>query len=278
MIIVATIDKDNDFGRKTSLECPIIGEDNVKNAIFEFGLNDPEDSDLNAAFMALKIAREKDHIPAIICGKGKFSNGNYEEIKHQLQIVISKTKTDRIILVTDGAEDDTVIPIISTIANIVDVYHVAVKQLPGMEKTWYIITGYVREWLSNKKVKVFVDSIFSTIFILYGLLLIFSLKYPKLPHYFSTLFYSTLLIIFGVFFLKELLEILEVKISFRKTVRYFEYFLVATAGMASIGIIFDLEKFSDSLNQSFFVHTLVASLAVLTIFIVIERYLFPKEA
>jgi len=53
-LLVIAIDRDNDLGRKTGIRSPVLGrEPNVKAAL-ELGLADPEESDTNTMFAAIK--------------------------------------------------------------------------------------------------------------------------------------------------------------------------------------------------------------------------------
>jgi putative membrane protein len=56
--LVICIDRDDDIGRKTKISGPVIGiEKNIK-AAEALALADPADTDLNAIFGAVKIAKE----------------------------------------------------------------------------------------------------------------------------------------------------------------------------------------------------------------------------
>ena len=57
-VIVLCIDYDNDLGRKAGLQTPLIGREENLEAAMKFALADPEDSDLNALFYAVKIFDE----------------------------------------------------------------------------------------------------------------------------------------------------------------------------------------------------------------------------
>ena len=51
--LVLNIDRDNDFGRKANVKSPIIGLDNNLEAANKLAQVDPEDSDVNAIFLAI---------------------------------------------------------------------------------------------------------------------------------------------------------------------------------------------------------------------------------
>ena len=52
--IVIALDRDDDMGRKTGIKSPIIGRENNIEAAVKLGLADPEDSDTNAIFEAVR--------------------------------------------------------------------------------------------------------------------------------------------------------------------------------------------------------------------------------
>jgi putative membrane protein len=53
--LIIAIDRDDDLGRKAGIESPVIGRDNVLHAAIKFATTDPEDSDVNTIFGAIKI-------------------------------------------------------------------------------------------------------------------------------------------------------------------------------------------------------------------------------
>ena len=53
-IIVLCIDRDDDIGSKGGIDTPVIGRDSCINAGVRLAIEDPEDSDSNAIFAAVK--------------------------------------------------------------------------------------------------------------------------------------------------------------------------------------------------------------------------------
>ena len=53
-IIVLCIDRDDDIGSKGGIETPVVGRDSCINAGIRLAIEDPEDSDANAIFAAIK--------------------------------------------------------------------------------------------------------------------------------------------------------------------------------------------------------------------------------
>ncbi len=142
--LVLNIDRDDDFGRKASITSPIVGYKNNITAANRLGQADPEDSDLNAIFYAImtynQLKKEgKDVEIATICGHIKVGFKSDEIIAQQLEKVITQTKVDDVLLISDGAEDEYVLPIIQSRIKITSVSRVSVKQSKELEDKYYRI-------------------------------------------------------------------------------------------------------------------------------------------
>ena len=53
-LLIIAIDRDNDLGRKTGIRSPVIGRESNVKAALELGLADPEESDTNTMFEAIR--------------------------------------------------------------------------------------------------------------------------------------------------------------------------------------------------------------------------------
>ncbi len=142
--LILNVDRDDDFGRKTKVKSPIIGINNNIDAANKLGQADPEDSDLNAIFSAIStykslINQNKNVEIATICGHMNVGIKSDEILAQQLEQVIKETKAEDVILVTDGAEDENIIPIIQSRIKITSVHRVSVKQSRELEDTYYRI-------------------------------------------------------------------------------------------------------------------------------------------
>ena len=142
--LVLNVDRDDDFGRKAKVNSPIIGIKDNLEAANKLGQEDPEDSDLNAIFSAIstynKLQKENRDVEiATICGNINVGFKSDEILAKQLEQVISQTRTEQVILITDGAEDEYVLPIIESRIKIASVARVTVKQSKELEDTYYRI-------------------------------------------------------------------------------------------------------------------------------------------
>jgi len=145
--LVLTIDRDNDLGIKAGIRGPVIGRKNVLTAALKLGIADPEESDTNAILGALNkhdslvdSTEDTDQVEvAIITGDEKVGLRSDRIITSQLEEVVKDFQPDRAILVTDGAEDESVLPIIQSQVMVEHVQKIIVKQSKGLEGTYYII-------------------------------------------------------------------------------------------------------------------------------------------
>jgi len=145
--LVLTVDRDNDLGNKTSIRGPVIGRRQVLTAALKLGIADPEESDTNAILGALRqhdtlkeANSEEDEVEvAILTGDEKVGMRSDRAIAAQLEEVVAAFQPDEAILVTDGAEDESVLPIIQSQVRINHVEKIIVKQSKGIEGTYYYI-------------------------------------------------------------------------------------------------------------------------------------------
>ncbi len=141
-ILVVCVDRDDDVGKKTGLKGPIIGEKACVAAAEKLLLKDPEDSDGNAIFEAVKTKKETREAVEVALVTGHPSRGYKadKEIMKQVQKLLEKfPQVGGILLVTDGADDDQIIPVIQSLTKIVGKKTVIVKQAAQLEKQYYVI-------------------------------------------------------------------------------------------------------------------------------------------
>lgn len=142
-ILVLSVDRDNDLGRKTGIQAPVIGRQACIKAAAKLALADPGESDANCIFGAVKKYDEaklsNNAEVAILTGVGKSGFESDQKIIEQLDVLLEKFPATGIVLVTDGAEDDQVIPILQGRAPIISKETIVVKQANEVESTYYTI-------------------------------------------------------------------------------------------------------------------------------------------
>ncbi|MDD4049461.1 MAG: DUF373 family protein [Candidatus ainarchaeum sp.] len=149
-ILVVCVDRDNDIGQKINVTGPIIGFKNNLKVVTNFGIADPEDSDANCIFGGLKVYKKLESNTDVeivtLTGHSKenvlFSDKN---IANQLKQVLSVYPATGVVFVSDGAEDDQVIPLIQNFVPIISKETVIVRQSKSLESTFYTIKRALKD-------------------------------------------------------------------------------------------------------------------------------------
>jgi putative membrane protein len=152
-ILVLVIDVDDDLGN-AGIQTPIIGEEEILKAVQRFALQYPEDSDVNAIYQGVKLYRElkktgSDAYLAVLAGDPVNSVKAHMRILSELDKVLNNLGLEkgkvRAIIVTDGAEDETVIPVISNVIKVISVKRIVVTQHVGIETTYVILGRLIKK-------------------------------------------------------------------------------------------------------------------------------------
>ncbi|KDE55899.1 DUF373 family protein [Methanoculleus sp. MH98A] len=151
--LVLCVDRDDDLGFKAGIDGPIVGREACLHAATSLALVDPEDSDVNAIFETIKLydelAKKGEEVAvAVICGNHMNLLEGDRRVASGLDAILSATGSTSCIIVTDGAEDEYVLPIIQSRVPVSSVRRVVVNQMPNLEGTYYIL----RRLLDDPKV------------------------------------------------------------------------------------------------------------------------------
>lgn len=134
------------------LATPITGRSAVLSSAIKLALADPEESDANAIFEAIKIfdrlsSSGEDSIAdvALITGDKMVGIESDRKIGREFEEVLSKSRADSAILVSDGVGDEWILPLIQSRVRIDSVRRVLVKQSEPLESTFYMIKGLLND-------------------------------------------------------------------------------------------------------------------------------------
>lgn len=156
-ILVLSVDRDDDLGRKAGMEGPVIGREKVLDAAMKLGLADPTDSDTNVLFRAVKVRDEwaesaRKIEVAAVTGDEKVGTVSDMKIGDQLDTILKSFKVDGVILVTDGKEDEFIEPVIRSKTPILSVDRIIVQQSEELETQYFILQGYLHNLMEDRKV------------------------------------------------------------------------------------------------------------------------------
>jgi putative membrane protein len=143
--LVLCIDRDNDIGRKTDVEGPVVGWDRNLEVAEKLALEDPEDTDVNALYGALKLAKTMGLDVVTLTGDVPVGEVSDRKIADQLDKIIEEFNPRSVVVVTDGMDDEQLLPIIQSRIKIDAVRTIVVRQSKELEKAYFKFTNFLRE-------------------------------------------------------------------------------------------------------------------------------------
>ncbi len=149
-VLILCVDRDADLKEKAGISGPIIGRERNINAANKLLLKDPEEVDGNTIFEAIRLydtmkANGEDVEIATITGDTKRGLTADRILAEQLDRVLSQYPAESCIFVSDGADDEQVLPIISSRVRIDSVRLVSMKQSKQLERTYFLILEKLKE-------------------------------------------------------------------------------------------------------------------------------------
>lgn len=156
-ILILCVDHDDDIGIKIGVATPIVGRDKNLTSAAQLALIDPEESDANAIFGAVrvyddlsKVAEIEEYEIATIVGSATGGIKADRRLNAQLVEVLDAYPAKKVILVTDGYSDEMVIPIVQSILPIISVRRIVVKHSESIEESWAIFSRYLRTLIDDQ--------------------------------------------------------------------------------------------------------------------------------
>ena len=148
-VLVVCIDRDDDIGKKGGVETPVFGRDQCINAGTRLAIEDPEDADANAIFGAIKIYEElvtKGYESEVAIITGAYNRGIEadEKISSELISVLSKFKAEGVVIVSDGEDDETVIPLIQAMVPVISIQRIIMRHSRSVEYSYAVFGKYVK--------------------------------------------------------------------------------------------------------------------------------------
>ena len=149
-ILVLCIDRDDDLGRKAGIESPVVGRKANVEATLALGLADPEDSDVNTILGGIQVyddlaSQGKAVEIASVAGDPNVGLVSDGKIAHQIDGLLDRFRPAGVIVVSDGAEDEAILPIIQSRVKVEGVRRVLVKQSHNLESTYYLLKQVFRD-------------------------------------------------------------------------------------------------------------------------------------
>lgn len=160
-ILVLCVDRDDDIGSKGGVKTPIVGRDSCIHAGIRLAIEDPEEADANAIFAAIKLYEElvsKGYSPEVALLSGTYKRGVEadEKIAYQLHDILQKYKADGAVVVSDGIDDEAVLPIIQNMVPVISVQRVVIKHSRSVEYSYAVLGRYLKSLVYDPRYSKFV--------------------------------------------------------------------------------------------------------------------------
>jgi len=173
-VLVLCIDRDNDLGEKTGIKGPVFGREENAEAAKKLLMADPGESDANCMFGAIKELDElrKRGISADIVtltGDTRVGTRSDQTIGEQLTKAIEEYNPKKIVFVSDGAEDEFLIPVVQSRVPIMSVKRIIVRQSVKLENDYYVIMTFMKDVLSDPRARRILLGIPALVLITYAI-------------------------------------------------------------------------------------------------------------
>jgi putative membrane protein len=148
-VLVVCVDRDDDLWKKAKIKGPIVGKEANIEAAQKLLLADPAEADANTMFEAVKTFTElKKEAVEVVTLTGDPDRGYRADktLGRQLDEMLKKYEgISGIYLITDGRDDDEIIPLIQTRTKLISKKTLIIKQAKELEKSYYVLKEVLRD-------------------------------------------------------------------------------------------------------------------------------------
>ena len=154
-LLVICVDRDDDVGRKAGITTPVVGRDSCINAAQRLALEDPEDADSNSIFYAVKtyedlVSKGYDVQVVVVAGVYKRGVQADEKIVNEIKSVLQKFSANGAVIVSDGEDDEMVIPVIQNVIPVVSVQRVVMQVSRTIEHSYAVFGKFLKMVVYDK--------------------------------------------------------------------------------------------------------------------------------
>ncbi|MGB0855787.1 MAG: DUF373 family protein [Nitrosopumilus sp.] len=179
-LLVICVDRDNDVGEKAGIVTPVVGRDACIEAAQRLALEDPEDADSNSIFSAIKTYEDlisKGYQVEVVTIAGVKERGVQadEKILSETKQVLERFSANGAVIVSDGEDDESVIPVIQNILPVVSVQRVVMKVSRSVEYSYAVFGKYLKMIAYDSKYSKFFLGVPGILLLIGGIATVFEL-------------------------------------------------------------------------------------------------------
>lgn len=211
-LLVICVDRDNDVGEKAGIRTPVIGRDSCIEAAQRLALEDPEDADSNSIFAAIKTYEDlvsKGYITEVVTVAGVKNRGIQadEKILAEITKIQKEFGANGAVIVSDGEDDESVIPVIQNVLPVISVQRVVMKVSRSVEYSYAVFGRYLKTIAYDSRYSKFFLGVPGILMLIAGIATIFG---------FTELIFASMIIILGGAFVVRAFDVDRVWSSWSK--------------------------------------------------------------
>jgi putative membrane protein len=159
-LLVICVDRDDDIGKKAGIKSPVVGRDACLEAAQRLALEDPEDDDSNAIFGAVKTYEDlisKGYTAEVVTVAGDQNRGVQadEKVVTEIKLVLKTFSANGAVIVSDGDDDEMVIPVIQNVIPVVSVQRVVMQVSKTIEHSYAVFGKFLKMVMYDPKYSKF---------------------------------------------------------------------------------------------------------------------------
>jgi putative membrane protein len=204
-ILILCVDRDGDLEAKASIKTPLFGRTANLDGATSLALKDPEESDANAMFEAIRLydrlqnEKKPEEIFEVATISGSELGGVSADRKvvGELNNLLDSFSANEVILVSDGYSDEAVLPLVESRVPVSSVRRIVIKHSESIEETAAVFGKYIKLLVDNPRYARMALGLPGLLVFIFGLFWAVNLFYPGTIYYFGI----ALVIIIGGFLL-----------------------------------------------------------------------------
>lgn len=202
-LLVICVDRDDDVGEKAGIKTPVMGRDACIEAAQRLALEDPEDADSNSIFAAIKtyedlISRGYTAEVATVAGSKNRGVQADEKVLAETRAILKEFGADGAVIVSDGMDDESVIPVIQNVVPVISVQRVVMKVSRSVEYSYAVFGKYLKMMVYDSRYSKFFLGVPGMLLLIAGVATIFD---------FTEIIFAAMISILGSAFLIRAFDI-----------------------------------------------------------------------